>query len=257
MNRVGGISLLIALLSALAAPSAMARQPAGEGKVDALVRRGDDLFHGRADKPTTWEAIGFYREALKVAPRSYGAHWRVARAFARLADWERERTGGSGTLGRKGHYHAVQAIAAAPRKVEGWYWAAICLGEHGSSISVVKALTSGFRGKFLAYLRRARKLDATYDDGGAARLSAMYHHKLPGPLQDNEVGLKEIKRSWDHSPGHSRTLYCWAQILWDEGHRAAAIKTLKRCTRANRGGTRVINRDFQSRCRRLLKEYGG
>ena len=235
--------------------------PAQEGstteQVARLVQRGDALFNNQDSKRATWKAIGFYREALKLDNRSFEANWRTARAMARLADKKRSSGRNSGDLGRKGHYYAVQAIAAAPVRVEGYYWAAICIGEYGKAISIVKALTSNLRGKLLSYLAKARRLDPGYEDGGAERLLAMYHHMLPGPLKDNGKGLELIIQASKHSPGHSRTLYCWARILWGAGRKSEARQKAKQCVTATHGGDKVINRDFQGRCRKLLRDYQG
>lgn len=231
--------------------------PQAERRVEALLSRGDALFLSKDDDRSTWTVIGLGREALKIAPRSFQAHYRVARAYARLADKARDRGDGENDHGRKGHYHAIQAIAAEPNRVEGHYWAAICIGEDGKQMGIMNAIAKGIRARFLGHLRAASRLDPHYEDGGASRMLAMYHHSLPVPFKDNAQGLREIRRAERQSPGHSRTLFCWAQILWDEGLHDEARGKARACIKSDKGGDPLTNRDFQARCRRLLDAWQG
>ena len=243
--------LLFLLLAAL--PCAAQEPPPTPGRAARLLQRGDALFGAGTSRKVTWKAIGYYREALKLNNRSFEANWRAARAFARLADRDLDAGKNSGDLGRQGHYYAVQAIAAAPKRVEGYYWAAICVGQHGKAMGIVRAMATSVRGKLLRYIAKARRLGSGYEDGGPPRLLAMYHHSVPVPFKDNEQALKLLAVARKHSPGHSRNLYCWGRILWGMGRKAEARQKFKQCTEATRGGDSVINRDFQGRCRARLR----
>ena len=249
--------ILILVLTLLAPLPAMAQESGAAARVGKLVARGDAIFNQKGGKGATWKAIGFYREALKVDSRSFAAHWRVARGFARLARLSREQGVCDGKFGHKGHYHAVQAMAISPDRVEGFYWGAAGIGERGKCMPMIKALTNGIRGKFTGYPRKALRLDPSYDDGGPPRMLAMYNSTVPIPLKDRDRSFKQIRHSWELSPGHPRTLFCWAQILWEAGRKAEARQKLKHCTKANGGGSPALNRSFQTNCRKLLRNYEG
>jgi len=250
--------LLPLLLLLLAAPlPCLAHDADTAGKVARLVARGDAVFKSKGGWDDTWKAIGFYREALKLDGQAFEAHWRISRGFARLARLNRERGGCDSKWGRKGHYHAVQAMALNPRRVEGYYWGAAGIGERGKCMPIIKALTNGIRGKFVSYARRALRMDPSFDDGGPPRMLAMYNSTVPIPLKDRDRSFKQIRRSWKLSPGHPRTLFCWAQILWEAGQKDEARRKLRRCAESNGGGSPALNRAFQTNCRKLLKDYSG
>lgn len=223
-------------------------------RVSRLITQGDAIYVKNQSPASTWSAIGFYREALKLKPRSHGALWRTARAFARLADHSRSGPEGhGGALGKRGYDYAFLAIQAAPRRVEGYYWAALCVGEWGKGMGMVTALRKGIGGKFLRYLMSALRIDPAYDDGGPYRVLGMYHHSLPWPMKSNSKALRQLRRSLSYSPGYGITHALLAQVLLDEGRRAEARKHLQACVRASaRGHHPQIIRRYQRQCKKQL-----
>ena len=221
-------------------------------RISRLIDRGDRIYARIQTPGATWTAIGYYREALKLNGGSFNALWRTARAFARLADHARIRRK-KGPFGRQGYDYAFRAIQARPRRVEGHYWAAICVGEQGNNMGMLAAIRSGIGGKFLRYLMAALRIDPSYDDGGPSRILAMYHYRLPWPLKSNQKALRHLRRSLIYSPRYGITHAMLAQVLVDEGRTADARRHVKACLRARAGGQhpQIIKR-YQRLCTRMF-----
>ena len=237
------------LLCLLCLPaSARADGPSG-ARISRLNARGDAIYDRQMSATATWRAIGLYRQALKLNQKSFEALWRTARAFARLADRSRVRTGKGGKAAQQGYDYAFRAIRARPRRVEGHYWAAICIGEYGQDMSIWAAIRGGIRDKFLRFLRAALRIDPSYDDGGPYRILAIYHHRLPWPMKSRSKALRFLRRSLTYSPRYGITHAMLAQVLGEEGRSAAARRHVKACLRARPGGQHPqMVRRYQRQC---------
>ncbi len=236
----------------LSAPlPALADGPAAS-RISRLIQRGDEIYDRDQTPAATWRAIGHYRQALKLNSRSFGALWRTARAFARLAYRARVTSGKGGTYGRQGYDYAFRAITARPGSVEGHYWSAICVGEYGHDMSVISAIRKGIRGKFLRFLHAALRIDPSYDDGGPYRILAMYHYRMPWPMKSNSKALRFLRRSLSYSPAYGITHAMLAQVLVAQGRHAAARRHIQACLRARAGGQHPeIVKHYQRKCSRM------
>ena len=99
--------------------------------VAVSVQRGDTLFSRSSSDKTTWRVIRQLRKALAKEAESFDLLWRLARAYGRLGEVARLKAGddaAAGARGKDGLYYAAKAIKADPTRVEGHYWAAVCLG---------------------------------------------------------------------------------------------------------------------------------
>jgi hypothetical protein len=260
--------LAVALLLWPASPLADARAkggavpPPGKGKsdlvdvrtrADALVERGDRAFikgdRGRAPRGT-WAAIGYYREALKVDQKHFGALWRLARAFMWLGEQSKSNADHR-RLGWKGYGYARRAIQAAPRRVEGHFWAALCIGGYGKGLGIISAIRQGIERRFRGYLDASMRIDRSYDEGGPDRIYALYWHSLPWPLRNNKKSLYHFRRSLGYSRTNPFTHLYYGKVLAAESQEAKARRHFQRCIGSSTSqGDRVLAR----RCRRLMRE---
>jgi tetratricopeptide (TPR) repeat protein len=225
----------------------------GHARADAaadLVRRGDQLYARRFSERVTWEAIGFYRQALARQPDSYEAHWKLARAFFWLADntddKERDRT-----LGGEGYRYAQRAVQLRPAGVEGHFYSAMCLGEHAKSMSVVKALRSSARSKILGALDAVLRIDRRFEGCGADRAYGMYYHRLPWPLRDVKKALEHLGRAVACDGGRARTRFYLAQVLLAEKRRDEARRQIQLCLEAAPTSDPPELLRYQWHCRQL------
>jgi tetratricopeptide (TPR) repeat protein len=263
-------ALLLAVVLLLSPASTLADAEAGKGpaappgpgkasltktraRADALVARGDKAFvkgdRGRAPR-STWAAIGCYREALKVDPKHFEALWRLARAFM----WLGEQSSSSADhrrLGWKGYGYALRAIQVDQRRVEGHFWAALCIGEYAKGLGVISAIRQGIERRFRGYLDASMRIDRSYDEGGPDRIYALYWHSLPWPLRDNKKSLYHFRRSLGYSRTNPFTHLYYGKVLAAESQEAKARRHFQRCIgNSTSQGDRVLAR----RCRHLLRE---
>ncbi len=241
---------LLALCLCLICLPAVARADGPSGaRITGLIARGDAIYDRQMSAAATRRAIGFYRRALAMNQGSFEALWRTARAFARLADRTRISTGKGSKAAQQGYDYAFRAIRASPKRVEGHYWATICIGEYGQDMSVWDAIRKGIRDKFLRFLRAALRIDPSYDDGGPYRILGIYHHRLPWPMKSRSKALRFLRRSLTYSPRYGITHAMLAQVLQEEGRSAAARHHVKACLSARPGGQHPqMVRRYQRRC---------
>jgi tetratricopeptide (TPR) repeat protein len=242
------------LVSLAGGTSARADDPAPDSRAARLIRRGDEAFERSRNPREAWGAEGLYREALASSPDSYEVHWRLARVYSWIAEMEQD-TGGNPAVGRKGYDAAFRAIQLNPKRVEGYYWSALCVGEWGKGLGILHAINEGISQKFQRYLDLAMKVDASYEDGGADRVLGFYYRIIPWPLRDYDRSIEHFKKSLEYSPRHPRTLLYYAETLLAVDRRAEAIQELLVCNSiGNREGSPRVNRHYLWRCRKLFKE---
>jgi hypothetical protein len=238
----------------LACPAARGELCAGSGAASRLLERGDALFHQSRTVQQAWQVVWSVEQALKLAPGCFEAAWRLARAYSWIAELEQDK-GGNPSAGKKGHEAALRALALGPRRVEGHYWAALCVGEHGHGLGVLRAIRQGIHGKFKRHLQDAQQLGPAYDDGGVDRVLAIYYRTVPWPLRSKKKSYDHFERSLRHSPRHPRTLLHLADALAADGRRAEAVERLKTCASiGEQEGSPRLNRHYLWRCRKRLKD---
>ncbi len=225
----------------------------GAPGLQRLLRRGDARLAGWfGDRRASWRAIWYYRRADRRFPGRYGVLWRLARAHASLAQAQADQRIKS-RVGQRGYGYALRAIRRQPDRVEGHFWAALCIGAYGEGIGIFTALRQGVRGKFVGHLERALRIDAAYDHGGPDRVFAMYHHALPWPLRSGRKSLSHFRRSLRHAPRHALTRYYLAEVLRAEDRPQDARRQLVQCVAIGESSTaRREDRRFAGKCRRLL-----
>jgi tetratricopeptide (TPR) repeat protein len=219
-------------------------------RINALIQRGDQHYEACDSKRSTWRAVGYYREALKLDPRSFEALWRLGRAFLRLGELSNHKAGHR-KMGKQGFIYASRAIGIDPRRVEGHFWAALCIGEHGKGLGVLSALREGIVTRFRKHLDAASRIDRSYDNGGPDRVYGLYHHSLPWPMKSNKKALRHLRRSLGYAPKYADTHFYLAGVLADDDKDALARRHLRICIQlANRRGKHKRARE----CKRRLRE---
>jgi tetratricopeptide (TPR) repeat protein len=246
--------VLLATLALLCPASGRAEPCPGNARASRLVERGDALFARSSTPRQAWQAIWMVEQALKAAPACYEASWRRARGYAWVFELDQDR-GGNPAAGQRSHEAGLHAIQLNPRRVEGHYWAALGIGEHGRGMGVLRAIRQGVHGTFKRHLEAAQRIDRAYDDGGVDRVLAIYYRAIPWPLRDRKRSLEHFERSLRYSPRHPRTLLYLADALAADGRRDEAIARLRLCASIRDGeGSPRINRHYLWRCRRRLQE---
>jgi len=210
-SRLWVVGALCLSVSSLAAPVGAAQELA------AL-----DAQFARRDAPGVAQQLEERLEAaLSRTPDSFEHLWRLARLKYWVADAaptpELKRT-----LGRECWKLGDRAAQLAPRRAEGPYYAAICVGAYGDGAGPFRALTEGLQGQFLERIDRALALDPWLERGGPLVARGRYHAILPWPKRDLGRARALYEQVLSRHPDNLRARYYLAQLQMREGHLDAA-----------------------------------
>ena len=192
----------------------------------SVLERVDELHKRRDDRAAFTEEQSLVQGALARAPRDYDVLWRAARLYFWLADDPGQSTEQRSRVGKDGWDLAERAIAVNPGRVEGHYWAAVCMGNYALGLGVVKALAKGMEGKFRERLGRAEQLDRTYQHGAVDTAWGRFYDRLPWPKRDREQAEIHFKRAIEVNPYQLRARVYLAQSWIDQDRFADAKRLL-------------------------------
>ena len=174
MRKVLIVSLLLAMVLCVKIVPAWAQD--GIAGVDAAwVKRSGSLEQNK-------QMLAMAEKAFADGG-GYEAAWRAARS----AFWICDRTTDKKIkeeFGKKGWDWGTKAIELAPARVEGYYYGCISLGEYGTGIGILRAVTKGLGGKYEKLGNQATTINASFDMGGPYRAMGRYYQLLPKPLRN-------------------------------------------------------------------------
>jgi hypothetical protein len=214
------LRIAVALLATVGAGTAAA-PTAG----DALARI--DVLHGRRDDRAAWsEEQALVQQSLARAPQDYAVLWRAARLYFWQSDDPGLSTDERSRVGKDGWDLAERAVTANPNRVEGHYWAAVCMGNYALGLGVVKALAKGMESKFRDQLTRAAQLDGGYEHGGIEVAWGRFFDKLPWPKRDRGAAEQHLERAITINPPNLRALVYLASSELDQDRAVEAKRLL-------------------------------
>jgi tetratricopeptide (TPR) repeat protein len=221
------------LAGALALASDPTTEPPvpGEGResidVQALLAQADDAWKRRDEPGALDEIRSRLARAEQAAPDDYGVLWRLAQLYFWLSDDPSSKDEEKSRLGKKSWDYGDRATRANPSGVEGWYFAAVGMGNYSLGIGVLKALGQGIEGKFKERLARAESIDPRYFSGGIFTAWGRFYFKLPWPkynARKSELALqKAIRLNRDNVRGR----VFLAELYEKEGHPDEARRLLQ------------------------------
>ena len=233
------ISGALALFTAAAGPDAKVAAPAsaaGPPPLSQVLARVDAL-HRRRDDRTAWsEEQGLVEGALARAPQDYGVLWRAARFYFWMADDPGQSSEQRSRVGKDGWDLAERAVAVNPNRVEGHYWAAVCMGNYALGLGVMRALASGLEGKFRERLGRAEQLDRRYEQGAVDTAWGRFYDKLPWPKRDRDEAERRFKRAIEVNPLSLRARVYLAGVDLEEDRPGEAKRLLDEVAAAPAAG---------------------
>lgn len=231
-----GVFLFFSLLHASAGagggggpvpPAAASSGPSAAAARAALLKRVDALYAGRDDRRTLDEQRQFLDGEVARAPNDYDLMWRAARLYFWLGDDPSLPSDQRSKLGKTGWELAERAVALAPDRPDGHYWAAVNIGNYALGLGVVKALASGLEGKFREHLSRAEALAPAYNHGGVNVAWGRFYEKLPWPKRDRAKAQRALRRVLaEQNPGNLRARVYLAETLTADGHADEAKRLL-------------------------------
>ena len=221
----------------VAAPPVVQQQGPGSAEPLAKLEERVDELHKRRDDRAAWtELQGLVQSLLARAPADYGVLWRAARFYFWLSDDPGLPAEERSRQGKTGWDLAEHAVAANPNRVEGHYWAAVCMGNYALGLGVVKALSQGMEGKFRERLGRAEALDARYEHGGVEIAWGRFFDKLPWPKRDRDAAALHLRRALEINPVSLRARVYLASSYLDQDRAAEAKRLLDEVAAAPAAG---------------------
>jgi tetratricopeptide (TPR) repeat protein len=228
----------LVLAAALLAPAASAGQtPASPGAArpaelaDLLAQV--DAAEARRDEP---DQVALIRERLEAAerqaPGDYGVLWRLARLHTWLSDDPALDGDEKSRLGKRAWDYAEKAIAASPEGFEGYYYAAVGMGNYSLGIGILKALSKGIEGKFKDRLSRAEKLRPDFQSGAIPTAWGRFWFKLPWPKYDARKSRKRLEQALSMNPENVRAHVYLAELHEKEDRDDEARAELQRAVAA-------------------------
>ncbi|MCI0571356.1 MAG: tetratricopeptide repeat protein [Myxococcaceae bacterium] len=196
----------------------------GAGTGDGLAEL-DALFARRDEAGRLEELEQRLRDELRAQPDSFEHVWRLSRVLYWQADAMPDKAEKK-RLGYEGWQYGDRAARLNPKRAEGHYYAAICIGVYGDGAGLFAALAEGLEGKFLERIDRAIGLDAWLDRGGPLVARGRYHFSMPWPKRDNRRARELYEYVLARHPGNVRARYYLAQLELREGNPRAAREAI-------------------------------
>ena len=202
----------------------------------ALLARVDALYAARDDRRTLDDQRKLLDGEVARSPNDYELSWRAARLYFWLGDDPSLPADQRSKLGKTGWDLAERAVALAPGRPDGHYWAAVNIGTYALGLGVVKALASGLEGKFRDHLTRAEALAPAYNQGGVGVAWGRFYEKLPWPKRDRGRAEQALRRVLaEQNPNNLRARVYLAETLNADGHAEEARRLLDEVAAAPMG----------------------
>ena len=166
-------------------------------------------------------------KAQAAAPNDYRVLWRQARLYFWISDDPALSNDEKSRLGKRAWEYGDRATQANPNGVEGWYFAAVGMGNYSLGIGILKALSEGIEGKFRERLTKAEKIDPKFFHGGIYTAWGRFYFKLPWPKYDARRSEQALQRSLEINPEHVRGKVYLADLYAKEGHEKEARALLE------------------------------
>jgi tetratricopeptide (TPR) repeat protein len=239
----------------LASPALPRAAPADGGEVRDLLARVDSVWPRRDEPGRMREIHGLLDRAEAAAHEDYGVLWRLARTYFWESDDPAIPNDEKSRIGRKAWEYGDRAAAANPRGAEGWYFAAVGMGNYSLGIGILKALGEGIEGKVKDRLSKAEKIDPRYFDGGIYTAWGRFYFKLPWPKYDARKSEQALQRALQINPHQVRARVFLAELYLKESHPREA-RTLLEQAAAHQPGSYdgPEERRSQERAKELLGE---
>jgi len=244
------VPLALALLAAVLAAPAQPAEP-----LEALLSRADALYARRDEPGVAGELAQLLAEAVQRAPADYGVLWRRAQLQFWISDDPLLPAEEKSKLGRECWEVADEATRTQPGRVEGWFYAAGCMGNYALGIGVVRALTQGIEGKFKERLGKAGSIDPAFQSGAVPTAWGRFFYELPWPKHDAARSEQRLRDALGMNPRNVRAQVYLAELFRKEGKQEEARRVLESAVARPPGAYDAPEeRRWQARARALLAE---
>ncbi len=204
---------LFLLLGAVLSPPGQATPQAPHEAAEVSL---EHLWQTRDARGATTRAIRQLKEERLLFPENASIHWQLARFhyWAASTGPEEDRAAHA----EAGWKAGMVAQELAPDQVEGFYWAAACVGPWADNVGLTTAMRLGLSGRFEDAGFAAVSLAPAHDEGGPLRSLARYYMTLPFPFRDLERSRDYLDRALLAGPRNPANLFFLADLEDREGH---------------------------------------
>jgi hypothetical protein len=245
-TRVVALAVLLAATSLSPSAAVAGRLPRIE-RHQPLVVLMDCVWREHEQEGSADAIIQLGEGALRVSPRSYAVHWRMARAYWWLAHGKGD-SAVRRDWARAGVDWARRAVELDSAAVEGHYFEALNIGEYATLIGIPTALLEGVAGRIEAAARRAYAIDPTFDEGGPMIVLGRLYFMLPWPKRDLRQSMLLLEEARRRAP---RSLI--ARVYLAETYRALGDEEAAR--RELRYVARVGGQPMRQLANQKLREW--
>jgi hypothetical protein len=213
--------------SAPTATAAVAPTAAPHPGAALVLSRLDALYADRDNRRSFDEQRRILEEKAQLPTADFETLWRAARTYFWLSDDPSRSAAERSQDGKIGWDYAERAVALAPQRPEGHYWAAVNIGSYALGLGVIKALSMGLEGKFKERLGRAEQLAPAYNFGGVGVAWGRFYEKLPWPKRDRAKAEQNLRKVLTQvNPNSLRARVYLADTLSQDGRAPEAMRLL-------------------------------
>jgi tetratricopeptide (TPR) repeat protein len=192
-----------------------------------LLAEVDDEWKRRDERGVIDQIRSQLEQAEKLAPDDHGVLWRLAQLYFWLSDDPSSNDEEKSRLGKRAWDYGDRAASVSPDRVEGWYFAALGIGNYSLGIGVLQALGQGLEGKFKERLGRAESIDPAYFSGGIFTAWGRFYYELPWPKYSARKSEQMLRRALRANPDNLRGRVFLAELYEKEGHPREARRLLQ------------------------------
>ena len=213
----------VVVLCALVAGPGRAEAPAGEALAAARA-----AYEARAEPAQAKAAVELFRKAATEDPASYEVRWEGARAIyfygtytvSDAEDAEKMALFDGGITLTK------EAVALAPKGVEGHFWLGVLYGVYGEAKGIFKSLS--LVPVIKQEMQTCLELDPAVEGWGPDRVLGRMYFKLPFfKGGDNDKSIAYLEKSLAGAPTNALTRLYLAETYRSKGRKVSTIQQLK------------------------------
>jgi tetratricopeptide (TPR) repeat protein len=213
----------------------------------------DRLYAHREDVMKAADAANIWERRLGANASDYESAWKLARACYWLGghvapDQRRAQL-------NRGIEAARQAVAAAPKQLEGHFWLAATMGAMAETAGMRAGLR--YRGEIKRELETVLAIDPAFQKGSADRALGRWYYKVPGLFGgDDHKSLEHLRRSLTYDPDSAASWSFMADTLRELGRREEARQALQKVLAAPVDAEwGPETRDFQRQAAATLQKW--
>ncbi len=185
-------------------------------------------YEQRADPVQAKAAVELFQRAAKADPASADARWEGARAAYFYGEYTEAAASDSEKMAifSAGITLAKEAVALAPKGVEGHFWLGVLDGVYGEAKGIFKSLA--LVPEIKQEMKTCLELDPAVEGYGPDRVLGRLYYKLPWfKGGSTKKSITFLEKSLAGAPTNALTKLYLAESYKSEGMKAEAVKQLQ------------------------------